>query len=178
MLVVQVLYVDKLPAGFRDLAQFRKLFSTIVNPPYCQVSVTFADILSFTFLDISHHDTCTCLPPLQHRVSPDCSPPSLYNIPRHGDTVSTHFLACNTVPVLQYHLYHCPHSVLLQIAQKHGVLQDWGLVEYTSAEEAEATMETLRGARLDTEEVRVQYCIPNIHAINIYMNFVNNPMER
>merc|ERR1719410_2474874 len=28
------------------------------------------------------------------------------------------------------------------------------------------------------EEVRVQYCIPNIHAINIYMNFVNNPMER
>ena len=46
VLVVQVLYVDKLPAGFRDLAQFRKLFSTIVNPPYCQVSVVFADILS------------------------------------------------------------------------------------------------------------------------------------
>ena len=74
MLVVQVLYVDKLPAGFRDLAQFRKLFSTIVNPPYCQVSVMFyvdksADILSFTILDISHHDTCTCLPPLQHSVA-------------------------------------------------------------------------------------------------------------
>ena len=33
----QVLYVDKLPVGFRDLAQFRKLFSGIVNPPYCQV---------------------------------------------------------------------------------------------------------------------------------------------
>ena len=33
----QVLYVDKLPVGFRDLAQFRKLFSRIVNPPYCQV---------------------------------------------------------------------------------------------------------------------------------------------
>merc|ERR1719438_725395 len=39
-------------------------------------------------------------------------------------------------------------------------------------------METLRGAKLDEEEIRVQYCIPNIHAINIYMNFVNNPMER
>ena len=69
VLVVQVLYVDKLPAGFRDLAQFRKLFSTIVNPPYCQVSVTFADILSFTFLDISHHDTRTCLPPFQQSVA-------------------------------------------------------------------------------------------------------------
>ena len=34
---LQVLFVDKLPAGFRDLAQFRKLFSSIVNPPYCQV---------------------------------------------------------------------------------------------------------------------------------------------
>ena len=55
---------------------------------------------------------------------------------------------------------------------------DWGLVEYNTAEEAEATMETLRGAKLDEEEIRVQYCIPNIHAINIYMNFVNNPMER
>ena len=96
----KVLYVDHLPTGFRDLPQSRKLFASVVSPPYCQ------------------------------------------------------------------------------IAQKHGVLQDWGLVEYTSAEEAEATMETLRGARLDTEEVRVQYCIPNIHAINIYMNFVNNPMER
>ena len=29
--------MDKLPGGFRDLAQFRKLFSSIVNPPYCQV---------------------------------------------------------------------------------------------------------------------------------------------
>merc|ERR1719471_1443141 len=96
----KVLYVDKLPIGFRDLAQFRKLFSKIVNPPYCQ------------------------------------------------------------------------------IAQKNGVLQDWGLVEYNTAEEAEATMETLRDAKLDDINIRVQYCIPNIHAINIYMSFVNNPMER
>ena len=39
---VQVLYVDKLPVGFRDLAQFRSLFSRIVNPPYCQVSLWHA----------------------------------------------------------------------------------------------------------------------------------------
>ena len=58
------------------------------------------------------------------------------------------------------------------------MLQDWGLVEYNTAEEAEATMETLREAKLDGDKIRVQYCIPNIHAINIYMNFVNNPMER
>jgi len=95
----KVLFVDKLPPGFRDLAQFRKLFSSIVNPPYCQ------------------------------------------------------------------------------IAQKNGVLQDWGLVEYNTAQEAEDTMETLKNAKLDDIPVRIQYCIPNIHAINIYMSFVNNPME-
>jgi len=96
----KVLYVDKLPIGFRDLAQFRKLFSKIVNPPYCQ------------------------------------------------------------------------------IAQKNGVLQDWGLVEFNTTEEAENTMESCRDAQLDDIPIRVQYCIPNIHAINIYMSFVNNPMER
>ena len=39
-------------------------------------------------------------------------------------------------------------------------------------------METLKGARLDSQPIRVQYCIPNIHAINIYMSFVNNPLEQ
>jgi len=95
----KVLFVDQLPAGFRDLAQFRRLFSSIVNPPYCQ------------------------------------------------------------------------------IAQKNGVLQDWGLVEFNTAEQAESTMETLSNAMLDEIPIRIQYCIPNIHAINIYMSFVNNPME-
>ena len=64
-----------------------------------------------------------------------------------------------------------------QIAQKNGVLQDWGLVEYNTAQQAEETMETLNNAKLDDIPIRVQYCIPNIHAINIYMSFVNNPME-
>lgn len=31
------LYVDQLPPDYRDMAQFRRLFSKIVNPPYCQV---------------------------------------------------------------------------------------------------------------------------------------------
>ena len=31
------LYVDCLPKDFRDMSEFRKIFSTIVNPPYCQV---------------------------------------------------------------------------------------------------------------------------------------------
>ena len=31
------LYVDQLPADYRDMAQFRRLFSKVVNPPYCQV---------------------------------------------------------------------------------------------------------------------------------------------
>ena len=49
--------------------------------------------------------------------------------------------------------------------------------EYNTAQEAEDTMETLKNAKLDDIPVRIQYCIPNIHAINIYMSFVNNPME-
>jgi len=95
----KVIYVDQLPVGFRDLAQFRKMFSKIVTPPYCQ------------------------------------------------------------------------------IAQKNGVIQEWGLVEYNSAEEAETTMDALHDATLDETKIRVQYCIPNIHAINIYMSFVNNPLD-
>jgi len=95
----KVIYVDELPVGFRDLAQFRKMFSRIVTPPYCQ------------------------------------------------------------------------------IAQKNGVIQEWGLVEYNSAEEAETTMDALHDATLDDTKIRVQYCIPNIHAINIYMSFVNNPLD-
>eukprot|EP00090_Calanus_glacialis_P028706 TRINITY_DN46070_c0_g1_i1.p1 TRINITY_DN46070_c0_g1~~TRINITY_DN46070_c0_g1_i1.p1 ORF type:complete len:666 (-),score=138.11 TRINITY_DN46070_c0_g1_i1:710-2707(-) len=95
----KVIYVDLLPTGFRDLAQFRKMFARIVTPPYCQ------------------------------------------------------------------------------IAQKNGVIQEWGLVEYNSAEEAETTMDALHDATLDDTKIRVQYCIPNIHAINIYMSFVNNPLD-
>jgi len=33
----KLLYVDCLPGGFRDMSQFRTLFSQVANPPYCQV---------------------------------------------------------------------------------------------------------------------------------------------
>ena len=33
------LYVSNLPPNFRDLAQFRKIFSVVKNPPYCQVNI-------------------------------------------------------------------------------------------------------------------------------------------
>ena len=32
------LYVYKLPKDFRDMGEFRKVFGSVVNPPYCQVS--------------------------------------------------------------------------------------------------------------------------------------------
>ena len=31
------LYVDNLPPNYRDLAGYRKMFSVVRNPPYCQV---------------------------------------------------------------------------------------------------------------------------------------------
>jgi len=33
------LYVSNLPSNFRDLAQFRKIFSVVKNPPYCQIAM-------------------------------------------------------------------------------------------------------------------------------------------
>lgn len=35
----KLLYVDGLPLGFRDMGQFRKLFSQVAHPPYCQVGL-------------------------------------------------------------------------------------------------------------------------------------------
>jgi hypothetical protein len=40
IMVVQVLYVDQLPEGYKDMAEFRKIFSQLVSPPYCQVAVS------------------------------------------------------------------------------------------------------------------------------------------
>lgn len=31
------LYVDRLPPNYRDMGEFRRVFSAVVNPPYCQV---------------------------------------------------------------------------------------------------------------------------------------------
>ncbi|TRY75631.1 hypothetical protein TCAL_09736 [Tigriopus californicus] len=93
------LFVDELPPDYRDMGEFRKLFSVAVNPPYCQIAI------------------------------------------------------------------------------KNGVIQKWGLVEFTSCEEAETTLEKMNGHILHGHKIRVQYCIPGVHAINIYMNFINNPLD-
>lgn len=36
------LFIDNLPKNYRDMGEFRRLFSTIVNPPYCQVKMAFS----------------------------------------------------------------------------------------------------------------------------------------
>ncbi len=38
-------------------------------------------------------------------------------------------------------------------------------------------MQALEGECIEGQPVRIQYCIPGVHAINIYMSFVNNPMD-
>lgn len=90
------LYVDNLPKDFRDMTEFRKIFSTYVNPPYCQ------------------------------------------------------------------------------IALKNGCPQDWGLVEYSSAEDAEATQVTLNSYKLRGRPMRVTYYIPGVRAINLYLKLIND----
>jgi hypothetical protein len=44
---------------------------------------------------------------------------------------------------------------------KNGVVQDWGLVEYKTSEEAEAVVEALRGERIRGQTFRKQ-----THTIN------------
>lgn len=46
----KLLYVDCLPGGFRDMSQFRTLFSQVANPPYCQVLYTTPATTLFFFL--------------------------------------------------------------------------------------------------------------------------------
>jgi RNA recognition motif-containing protein len=91
------LYVDHLPPDYRDMAQYRKVFSVVRNPPYCQ------------------------------------------------------------------------------IAMRNGCIQDWGLVEFFDAGEAEQTQERMNGYSLAGHRIRVHYCIPGINAINIHMKVVNTP---
>ena len=35
----KALYVDQLPPSYRDMGEFRKIFSVFKSPPYCQVRV-------------------------------------------------------------------------------------------------------------------------------------------
>lgn len=58
----KLLYVDCLPGGFRDMSQFRTLFSQVANPPYCQVLYTTpATTLFFFFLTVFSCSSCLLL---------------------------------------------------------------------------------------------------------------------
>lgn len=48
------LYVDKLPKDFRDMGEFRKVFSSVVNPPYCQVCTHVCQFCSPSYLFVHH----------------------------------------------------------------------------------------------------------------------------
>ena len=49
-----------------------------------------------------------------------------------------------------------------------GVIQDWGLVEFMEPEDTEATQMKLNGRRIRDQQIRIQYCIPGVRAINIH----------
>jgi hypothetical protein len=57
---------------------------------------------------------------------------------------------------------------------KNGLVQDWGLVEFFDATEAEMTQARVHGHRINGHPIRVQFCIPGVNAINIYMSVVNS----
>ncbi|KAF4525138.1 hypothetical protein B566_EDAN005080 [Ephemera danica] len=90
------LYVDRLPPNFRDMGEFRKVFSSIVNPPYCQ------------------------------------------------------------------------------IALKNGCPQDWGLVEFSCAEDAELSRSAVDNVQLRGHSFRTAFYIPGVRAINLYLKLLND----
>ena len=66
---------------------------------------------------------------------------------------------------------------LCNVATVKGVVQDWGLVEFQSAADAEATQTRLNGAVLQGHRIRVHFCVPGVNAINIHMKTVHAPSE-
>ncbi|XP_043240769.1 ribonucleoprotein PTB-binding 1-like [Amphibalanus amphitrite] len=89
------LHVANLPAGYKNMGEFRQLFSCVQNPPYCQ------------------------------------------------------------------------------IALKNGSPQDWGLVEFMSADVAEKTWQQMQGHQLRGSRLQVHFCMPGVRAIDIYMRLLN-----
>lgn len=65
----------------------------------------------------------------------------------------------------------------MQIALKNGYPQDWGLVEYSNAEEAEVAQVSLNGYVLRGQAIRISYYIPGVHAINLYLKLLNDTVS-
>ncbi|KAF0297078.1 Ribonucleoprotein PTB-binding 2 [Amphibalanus amphitrite] len=60
-----------------------------------------------------------------------------------------------------------------QIALKNGSPQDWGLVEFMSADVAEKTWQQMQGHQLRGSRLQVHFCMPGVRAIDIYMRLLN-----
>lgn len=50
-----------------------------------------------------------------------------------------------------------------------GVIQDWGLVEFFDPIDTETTQAARNGYLIKGTPIRVNFCIPGVNAINIYM---------
>jgi len=50
------LYVSNLPPNFRDLAQFRKIFSVVKNPPYCQIAMKNGVLQNWGLVEFFDHN--------------------------------------------------------------------------------------------------------------------------
>ena len=61
---------------------------------------------------------------------------------------------------------------------KQGAIQDWGLVEFISAEDAEETRNLLNGYQIKGQPIRVTYYVPGVRAINIYMKLITDSVSR
>lgn len=66
---------------------------------------------------------------------------------------------------------------LLKIALRNGCPQDWGLVEYSNWEDAEASHAALNGYNLHGQNIRVNYYIPGVRAITLYLKLLNDPVS-
>ena len=62
-----------------------------------------------------------------------------------------------------------------QIALKNGSPQDWGLVEFMSADVAEKTWQQMQGHQLRGSRLQVHFCMPGVRAIK--RRVVNQPFS-
>jgi len=51
------LYVENLPSQYRDMANFRNIFSVVKNPPYCQIAMKNGVIQNWGLVEFFDSDT-------------------------------------------------------------------------------------------------------------------------
>ena len=65
-------------------------------------------------------------------------------------------------------------SLLSQINLTSTTLNQWGLVEYKSASEAEVSEAAITPLRVRRNSVRVRYCTPGKRAVNLYQEMARS----